>query len=72
MAKKEEYIRDFQGTILGIIRYEENGDKVAMSFPGMQILGYYKAQYNHTTDFYGRILYQGDSVVSFITEGKGR
>lgn len=72
MAKKEEYIRDFYGRILGIIRTQDNGDKEAVSFPGLQILGFYKAQYNHTTDFYGRVVAQGDTVVSFIYNNTGR
>lgn len=29
MAKKEEYIRDFQQNILGIIETEANGDQTA-------------------------------------------
>lgn len=64
---KEEYIKDFNGKVLGIIEIDSNGDQIARSFPGRQILGYYRAKYNHTTDFYGRVVAQGNTVAAFIT-----
>jgi hypothetical protein len=30
------------------------------------ILGYYRAKYDHTTDFYGRVLYKGNAVGMLI------
>lgn len=66
MATMEEYIKDFSGRILGIIKTETNGDKTAIDFPSRRVLGYYKKQYDHTTDFVGRVISRGDTVVSFI------
>ena len=63
---KEEYIKDFSGKILGIIRTDSNGDQQAIDFDTRQILGFYRANHNHTTDFYGRVIARGNCVVSFI------
>ena len=62
----QEYIRDFSGRILGIIETCPNGDQIAKDFMSRKILGYYRAAYNHTTDFYGRVIAKGNCVVSFI------
>lgn len=62
---EKEYIKEVNGTILGWITTEPNGDKTAHDFLG-RILGRYIARYNHTTDFFGRVVAQGDAVVSFI------
>lgn len=63
---KEEFIKDFKGVILGIIETKDDGDQVARNFPGRQILGYYRKTQDHTTDFYGRILSRGNTVISLI------
>lgn len=68
----EEYIREFNGQILGIIRLEANGDKAAVDFPSRLVLGYYRAKYDYTTDFYGRIIARGDTVVSLIYQAKAK
>ena len=60
-----EPIMNFSRQILGYIETKPNGDKVATDFGG-RILGYYRKSSNTTTDFYGRILYYGDMVSSFI------
>ena len=65
----KEAIKDWSGKILGWIETMPNGDKKATDFGG-KILGYYKKQSNYTTDFYGKLIYQGDAVVSFITNQK--
>lgn len=62
----QEYIKDFSGKILGIIETDSNGDQKAIDFSSRQVLGYYRANYNHTTDFYGRVIAKGNCVVSFI------
>lgn len=67
---KEEFIRNFAHQIIGIIETKENGDQVAKNFPGRQILGYYRKQEDHTTDFYGRILSHGNTVVSLLYQDK--
>lgn len=68
----EEYIKTFTGEILGIIETKDNGDQIARLFPGRQILGYYIKKQNHTTDFYGRVIANGNTVVSLIYEKTGR
>lgn len=66
MASNEEIIRGFPDQkILGYIKTEANGDQIALNF-GRQILGYYRAKYDHTTDFFGRVVAKGNTVVSFI------
>jgi hypothetical protein len=68
---REEYIREFGGAILGRIKTDDNGDKTAYDFYG-RILGYYKKKYDHTTDFYGRIIARGDAAVSLIYQAKNK
>ena len=46
-----------------------NGDKIAYNFQ-KRILGYYRAKYDHTTDFGGRIVSKGNTVASFIYQNK--
>lgn len=62
----ENYIKTFSGKIVGIIRTLSNGDKVAIQYPSMRTLGYYRANMDATTDLCGRILNRGDSTVSII------
>lgn len=70
---QEEYIRDFNTRkILGILRTENNGDQIAIDFTTRKILGYYRKKLDHTTDFVGRILTKGNSVVSLIYQNKKR
>lgn len=66
---KEEYIRDFKTMkVIGIIRIYENGDQAAVDFDTRQVLGYYRAELDHTTDFYGRVLTKGNAVQGLIYE----
>lgn len=66
---KEEVIRDFTGWILGRVETKPNGDKVARLFSGI-IVGYYYKDRDVTTDFYGRIVGRGDSVVALIYQNQ--
>lgn len=66
----EEYIREFSGKILGIIKTDESGDQTAIDFPSRLVLGYYRKKMDCTTDFFGRILGKGNSVVSLIYREK--
>jgi len=67
----EEYIRDANTRlVIGIIETDANGDKIARDADTRQILGYYRKKYNHTTDFYGRVVAVGDCVVSFIWQNR--
>ena len=69
----EEYIRDFHGNILGIIRTKDNGDKEALDFPSRQILGEYLKERDQTIAFPSRqVINKGDTVVSFIYKKKGK
>jgi len=63
---RDEFIKNRTGKILGVIRYHDNGDQTALSYPGYKILGYYRASRNVTTDYYGRILSNGNSVSGLI------
>ena len=58
-------IKDFYGRILGWIITSPNGDKRITDFSG-RILGFYRANYDHTTDFYGRIIGNGDQLTSLL------
>ena len=67
MAWTQEYITDFMGKKLGIIETDSNtGDQRALDFNTRKVLGYYKANLNHTTDVMGRIIAKGNCVVSLI------
>ena len=65
---REEYIRDFNTRqIIGILRYEDNGDIYAVDFNTRKILGIYRASTDDTIDFDTRLVVtKGNSVVSFI------
>lgn len=70
MATKTEYIKTFEGVIVGIIETKDNGDQLARDFNSRQILGYYRAKYNDTTDFYGRVIGRGNLLSSLIWNKK--
>ena len=57
----EQVIRDFYGRIIGKIETDASGNKTVKDFYG-RILGFYKKSTNVTTDFYGRIVAQGDAT----------
>lgn len=72
-TEREEYVRDFDTRqIIGILRYKINGDIEAIEFNTRKILGYYRANRDTTTDFYGRPVSRGNSVVSFIYEAQAK
>ena len=61
----EETIREWNGTVIGKIETNYNGDKTVRSWGG-KILGYYDKSSNYTKDFSGRILYQGDMASALL------
>lgn len=64
--KNKVDIKNFYGRILGSITTDDTtGDAMAQDFYG-RILGYYYAKKNHTVEFSGRILAQGNVLVSLI------
>lgn len=67
----EQYIKDYTTRrIIGILRTDANGDQTAIDFKTRKILGYYRRSFDHTTDFLGRILTKGNTVVSLIYQNK--
>ncbi len=66
----EEYIRDFQGRPLGILRHLDNGDIEAVEFSSRKIIGFYRASTDRTTDFLGRVIAKGNAAVSLIYDAK--
>ena len=58
---REEIIRDFYGKIIGKLQYEPNGDITVRDFYN-RILGYYIKSRNVTTDFYKRVIANGNAV----------
>ena len=61
----EQPIKEWNGRIIGWIQTKPNGDKVIKAFDG-HILGFYNAHYDHTTDFYGRIIGKGDQLMTLL------
>ena len=55
----ESPIKNFYGKILGYVESLPNGDKIYRNFY-RKILYYYRKNRDVTTDFYNRILAQGD------------
>ena len=65
-----EYIKEKKKKILGILETDTNGNQTVRSFPGRQILGYYKKDRDVTTDFYGRIISRGNTAIALIYKDK--
>ena len=61
----KETISTFSGQIKGFIETHPNGDKTVTDFCG-RVLGYYKKSRNVTTDFYGRVIANGDWSAGLI------
>ena len=64
-----EQIKDFYGKIIGTIETQSNGDKIVRDFYG-KILGYYRCSRNVTTDFYGKIVAQGDATGMLLANAR--
>lgn len=70
---QEEFIKDYNTRrTIGILRTQANGDQVAIDFVTRRVLGYYRKQFDHTTDFLGRILSKGNSVVTLIYQNQSK
>jgi hypothetical protein len=63
---RTETIKDAAYRNIAIITYEDNGDIKVQDWQSRMILGYYRKKYDHTTDFYGRVLYKGNAVGMLI------
>lgn len=62
-------IKEVSGTIIGYIDTDINGDKIGYDFY-LRIVGHYYRSRNVTTDFYGRIVSYGDSLISLVWQAK--
>lgn len=69
---KEEYIRAFNNTILGIVETDANGDQTVRAWPSRRILGYYRKSRDCTIDFYGRIISRGNTAVGLIYQNQNK
>lgn len=56
-----EFIRDFNGRIIGKYEFMNNGDIIVRDF-NSRILGFYKKASDTTTDFNGRTIARGNAV----------
>ena len=63
---RTETIKDSAYRPIAILTYEDNGDIRVQDWSSRQTLGFYRAKYDHTTDFYGRVLYRGNAVSMLI------
>ena len=61
---KEEYIKTFEGVIIGIVETNSNGDQTVRNFPARQVVAKYDHNRDVTTDFYGRIIAKGNAAVA--------
>lgn len=62
-------IKDFYGRIVARVEEKPNGDKVIRDFYH-NILGYYVASRDVTTNFYNRVVGQGDCTGMLISIAK--
>lgn len=69
MAVKTEYIRDFEGHILGRVETDSQGNKITRDFGGT-ILNRYDAKNNVTRSLGGQVLARGDVSSSLISDKK--
>jgi hypothetical protein len=60
-------IKDFYGRVIGRIETLQNGDKVVKDFYG-KTLGYYRKNYDVTTDFYGRTIARGEACSMLLNK----
>lgn len=69
LIRTEKITKFPSNMIIGILEYFDNGDITAREWPSHKILGYYKASSDKTTDFYGRILTNGNSIQMLFSQG---
>ena len=62
---KQEPIKSWNGTIIGYICYLSGGDKMITDFHG-RMLGFYRANPDHTTDFNGCVIGKGDQLMRLL------
>lgn len=68
MIVKETYtIKDFYGRMIGFIEEDNEGNRQIKDFYG-RIKGFYDKKSNKTTDFYGRMVGQGDILTMLLNK----
>jgi len=69
---REEFYKDFPGkNIIGILQYQDNGDIVALTFPGRKPLGRYVVADDYTIEFPSRKpVGKGNLVIGLFYKGK--
>ena len=65
IMSKEETIRAFGGQILGTIYTDSDGSQTLKKFGGL-ILGTYDAQSDVTKEFGGKIISNGNTLISLL------
>jgi hypothetical protein len=68
---KDEYIKAFDKTILGVIRTKDNGDQTLLDFPSRKIIGFYLTKDNTTREFSYKIVSQGNTLIALLYKYKG-
>jgi hypothetical protein len=64
---KEEVVRGFDKKIIGFLRTQDNGDIIALTFPGRIPVGRYLAATDDTIELPSRIiLTKGNTVVQLL------
>jgi len=63
---RTEIIKDSAFRAIAILTYEDNGDIKVQDWSSRMILGYYRKSRNVTTDFYGRVIANGNAVGMLI------
>ena len=65
---KEEYIRNFNKVIIGIIQTDAEGNQTGRLFSSRKIVGYYTVKDNRTRNFMLQIVSEGNTLVNLIYE----
>ena len=63
---KEEFIRDFNKVIIGIIQTDNEGNQTGRLFTSRKIVGYYTVKDNRTRNFLLQIVSEGNTLVNLI------
>lgn len=68
MNHDEQIVRDFYSRPIGIIWTYDNGDIAVLSWPAGLVQGYYRKSRDVTTDFYGKIISRGNTVMMLLNK----
>jgi len=65
---KEEYIKNFNKVIVGIIQTDDEGNQTGRMFNSRKIVGYYTVKDNRTRNFMLQIVSEGNTLANLIYE----